>query len=177
VVKGLIASVLQFFDFYLENWRQEMIVKNSMKKQVISVRETDNLRIAAKQFVKHHVGMLPVISSEGKLVGVLQLRDLLSLTMPDFTRLMEDFDFVGTFGAANDLQPSEEQLSKQVSAVMEPPVCVDDTCGFSRAFALLHHHNLTDLPVVDEENHLVGIASRVDVGTALLKQWEIVSGE
>ena len=48
-----------------------------------------------------------------------------------------------------------------------------DTCGLSRAFALLHHHNLTDLPVVDVENCLVGIASRVDVGTAMLKNWEI----
>lgn len=154
-----------------------MIVKNSMKKQVVSILETDNLENASKQFVKHHVGMLPVISAEGKLVGVLQLRDLLTLTLPDFTRLMEDFDFVGTFGAANDIQPSKEELSKQVTAVMEPPVCVEDTCGLSRAFALLHHHNLTDLPVVDAQNCLVGIASRVDVGTALLKQWEIITGE
>ena len=110
-------------------------------------------------------------------MGVLQLRDLLNLALPDFTRLMEDFDFVGTFGAANSIQPSKEEIAKKVSEVMEPPVCVDDTCGLSRAFALLHHHNLTDLPVVDAENCLVGIASRVDIGTAMLKKWEIISGD
>ena len=154
-----------------------MSVKASMKKQVITVLDTDDLRIAAKLFVKHHVGMLPVINAEGKLVGVLQLRDLLTLALPDFTRLMEDFDFVVSFGAANSIQPSKEDISKKVSEVMEPPVCVDDSCGLSRAFALLHHHNLTDLPVVDKENCLVGIASRVDVGTALLKKWEIISGD
>ena len=154
-----------------------MNVKASMKKRVISVHDTDDLGTAAKQFVKHHVGMLPVINADGKLVGVLQLRDLLTLALPDFTHLMEDFDFVGTFGAANSIQPSKEEISKKVSEVMEPPVCVEDTCGLSRAFALLHHHNLTDLPVVDAKNCLVGIASRVDVGTALLKKWEIVSGD
>ena len=154
-----------------------MNVKSSMKKQVITVLDTDNLGKAAKQFVKHHVGMLPVVNAEGKLVGVLQLRDLLNLALPDFTRLMEDFDFVGTFGAANSIQPSKEEIAKKVSDVMEPPVCVDDTCGLSRAFALLHHYKLTDLPVVDAENCLVGIASRVDVGTAMLKKWEIVSGD
>ena len=154
-----------------------MNVKSSMKKQVITVLDTDNLGKAAKQFVKHHVGMLPVVNTEGKLVGVLQLRDLLNLALPDFTRLMEDFDFVGTFGAANSIQPSKEEIAKKVSEVMEPPVCVDDTCGLSRAFALLHHYKLTDLPVVDAENCLVGIASRVDVGTAMLKKWEIVSGD
>lgn len=154
-----------------------MNVQSSMKKQVVTVLDVDDLGTAARQFVKHHVGMLPVINAEGKLVGVLQLRDLLNLVLPDFTRLMEDFDFVGTFGAANSIQPSKEQIAKKVSEVMEPPVCVENECGLTRAFALLHNHNLTDLPVVDAENCLVGIASRVDVGTAMLKNWEIVSGD
>ena len=154
-----------------------MSVQNSMKKKVITVQETDDLGFAAKQFIKHHVGMLPVTNTEGKLVGVLQLRDLLTLILPAFTSLMGDFDFVGDFGAMESIQPSQEIISKQVSEVMEPPVRVEDSCGLSRAFALLHHHNLTDLPVVDTDNRLVGIASRVDVGTALLKKWEIVSGD
>lgn len=154
-----------------------MNVKASMKKKVITVLDTDDLGKAAKLFVKHHVGMLPVINVEGKLVGVLQLRDLLNLVLPDFTRLMEDFDFVSTFGAAGNNRPSKDEISKKVFEVMEPPVCVEDECGLNRAFALLHNHNLTDLPVVDAENCLVGIASRVDVGTALLKQWEIASGD
>ncbi len=153
-----------------------MNVKNSMKKQVVTIKDSDDLGAAARQFVKHHVGTLPVINAEGKLVGVLQLRDLLTLVLPVFTRLMEDFDFVGTFGAANTVQPSKEEISKNVTEVMELPVFVEDTWGLAHAFALLHHHNLTDLPVVDAENRLVGVASRVDIGTALLKKWEIVSG-
>lgn len=154
-----------------------MNVKNSMKKQVITVQDTDDLGFAAKQFIKHHVGMLPVVNAKGKLVGVLQLRDLLTLILPSFTQLMEDFDFVGDFGAMESIRPSLEIISKQVSEVMEAPVYVDDSCGLSRAFSILHHHNLTDLPVVDSDHSLVGIASRVDIGTAILKNWEIVSGD
>ena len=154
-----------------------MNVQGSMKKRVISVQDTDNLGTAAKQFVKHHVGMLPVTNADGKLDGVLQLRDLLTFILPAFTSLMEDFDFVGDFGAMESIQPSQEIILKQVSEVMELPVSVDVFSGLSRAFALLHHHNLTDLPVVDKDNHLVGIASRVDVGTALLKAWILVSGD
>lgn len=154
-----------------------MTVKSSMKTRVVTVLDTDNLGTAAKRFVKNHVGMLPVINAKGKLVGVLQLRDLLTLILPAFTRLMDDFDFVSDFGAMESIRPSQEIIAKQVFEVMEAPVCVDVSCGLSRAFALLHHHNLTDLPVVDKENCLVGIASRVDVGTAILKNWEIVSGD
>lgn len=154
-----------------------MNVQSSMKKRVITVRDMDNLGTAAKQFVKYHVGMLPVVNAEGKLIGVLQLRDLLTLILPAFTNLMEDFDFVGDFGAMESIQPSKETISKHVLEVMEPPVSVEESCGLSRAFALLHRHNLTDMPVVDTDNHLVGIASRVDIGTALLKKWEIISGD
>ncbi|GAB4429293.1 MAG: CBS domain-containing protein [Anaerolineales bacterium] len=153
-----------------------MLVKDSMKTQVITIRNTDDLGAAARQFVKHHVGVLPVVDADGKLVGVLQLRDLLTLVMPAFTQLMEDFDFVSSFGAAKSIQPSAEDIAKKVSEVMEPPFCVDESCGLIRAFAQLHHHNLTDLPVVDENQNLVGIASRVDVGTAILKHWDIVFG-
>jgi CBS domain-containing protein len=153
-----------------------MIVKESMKTRIITVLDTDDLGTAAKLFVKHHVGMLPVVNTSGELVGVLQLRDLITLVMPSFTRLMEDFDFVGSFGAANEVQPTMDDISKKVSEVMESPTCVEETCGLMRAFTQLHHHNLADLPVVDENHHLVGIASRVDVGTAILKQWEIITG-
>jgi CBS domain-containing protein len=135
------------------------------------------LGTAAKQFVKYHVGMLPVITTDGRLVGVLKLHGLLMLILPSFTNLMEDFDFVGDFGAMESIQPSQEIISKQVSDVMEAPVYVYVSSGLSRAFSLLHHHNLTDLPVVDSDKHLIGIASRVDIGTAILKNWEIVSGD
>lgn len=154
-----------------------MNLQNSMKKLVITVKDTDDLGFAAKQFVKHHVGMLPVVNEEGKLVGVLQLRDLLTLILPSFTSLMEDFDFVGDFGAMESIKPSPEIISKKVLEVMEAPVYVNEFSGLSRAFSLLHHHNLTDLPVVDADHKLVGIASRVDIGTTILKNWEIASGD
>lgn len=154
-----------------------MKVESCMNKNVISVNDTDDLAIAAKLFVNHHVGMLPVIDPDMKLVGLLQIRDLLTLVLPVFTRLMEDFDFVGDFGAANAVQPSKEEISKNVTEVMEDPVFVEDSWGLPHAFALLLQHHLTDLPVVDAENRLVGVASRVDIGSALLKNWEIVSGE
>lgn len=154
-----------------------MKVESCMKKNAISVKDTDDLAIAARQFVKHHVGMLPVVNGKWELVGVLQIRDLLTLVLPVFTRLIEDFDFVGTFGAANSAQPSKEEISKNVTEVMEEPVFVEESWGLTHAFALLLHHHLSDLPVVDAENRLVGVASRVDIGTALLKKWEIVSGD
>jgi CBS-domain-containing membrane protein len=33
-------------------------------------------------------------------------------------------------------------------------------------------HELHDLPVVDKEGRLIGIASRVDIGATILKSWQ-----
>jgi CBS domain-containing protein len=121
--------------------------------------------------------MLPVVDGAGRLVGILQLRDLLSLVMPDFVRLIEDFDFVHDFGALETRVPSAEAMARPIREVMEPPLSVDENCGLVRAFALLHQHDLHDLPVVAYGDRLVGIASRVDIGTALLSGWRSAARE
>ena len=55
--------------------------------------------------------------------------------------------------------------------VMEEATFVRDDSGLVRAFAFIHKHQLIDLPVVDREGKLVGLASRVDIGRALLTTW------
>jgi CBS domain-containing protein len=115
--------------------------------------------------------MLSVVDESGRLVGLLQLRDLLALVMPDFVKLMEDFDFVHDFGAVETRQPSPEAMARPVQEVMQPQVSVDETCGLLRAAALMRQRDLHDLPVVTADGTLVGIASRVDVATAILASW------
>ena len=36
----------------------------------------------------------------------------------------------------------------------------------------MNSYQLYDIPVVDNEGRLVGLASRVDIGTALLENWQ-----
>jgi CBS domain-containing protein len=106
-------------------------------------------------------------------VGLLTLRDLLTLVMPDFIHLVEDFNFVGDFGALESRKPLPQSLANPVTEVMQPPVSVEETCGLLRAFAVMHQQQLLDLPVVDAGGKLIGIASRVDIGTSLLQAWNI----
>ncbi|HKZ86783.1 MAG TPA: CBS domain-containing protein [Anaerolineae bacterium] len=152
-----------------------MKIADCMKRDVVSITASASIGQAAARFASRHIGMLPVVHAVGHLVGVLQLRDLLALVMPDFVQLVDDFDFVHDFGAVESQQPSPEMLARPVTEVMQPPISVEATCGLLRAFAMLREHDLHDLPVVDAAGRLVGIASRVDIGTALLANWR--SGE
>ncbi len=153
-----------------------MQVKQCMKQTVFTINPKTTTAEAASILASKHIGSLPVIDQQGKLVGLLQLRDLLLLVLPDFLELVDDFDFAPNFGAIEERKLSEADLACTVDKLMRPPISVEAESGLLRAFSLLYKHQLHDLPVVDEDNVLVGIVSHVDVGTAFLANWHMTQG-
>lgn len=143
-----------------------------MKRQVISIKPTTTIREAAAIFVNKHIGLLPVVDKDNKPIGIIGMRDLLNLELPDFVNFMADVDFVHDFGAVEATHPSAAKLNKSVKTLMRPVIAVDEDCGLLRAYALMLQQNLHDIPVVSKEGRLTGIASRVDIGVAILSRWE-----
>jgi CBS domain-containing protein len=145
-----------------------------MKRNVFSIPSTATIRQAAALVVERHIGLLPVVDEQDKPIGVVRLSDLLSLELPDFFNLLPDLDFVHDFGAVETTRPSPKELDRPVTTLVTPVTFVEETCGLLRAYALMVKHNLHDLPVVSEDGALVGIASRVDIGAAILSAWKSV---
>jgi CBS domain-containing protein len=150
-----------------------MQVKDCMKRNVVSVPSSATIASAAGIILRHRVGVLPVLDEHGKPVGVLQLSDLLSLEFPDFVKLVADVDFVHDFGAVETTRPLPELLAHPVTELMQPMITVGEDSGLLRAYALMIQHNVLDVPVVNASEELVGIASRVDIGTAILSNWSL----
>ncbi len=153
-----------------------MHVKECMKTKVYTISPNATLADAVEIFVSKHIGTLPVVNSLGKLIGLLLLRDIIGLVLPDFLKLIEDIDFVHQFGVIEARRPSPEVLAQPVSSIMQPPVSVSADCGLVRAFSVLYKEQVHDLPVVDENNVLVGILSSVDIGTAYIANWNVTQG-
>ncbi len=148
------------------------MIKDCMKRDVFSISTSATTREAAAVIIERHIGVLPVVDDRGKPVGIVRLSDLLTLELPDFYQLLPDFDFVHDFGAVETTRPSPEELNRPVTTLMQPGIFVDETCGLLRAYAIMMKHNLQDLLVVDQDGALVGIASRVDIGAAILSSWK-----
>jgi CBS domain-containing protein len=151
-----------------------MKIRDCMKRNVVSIPDTSTLREAAAVFVKEHIGLLPIVDQHNKLVGVVGLRDLLTLELPDFISFVADLDFVHDFGAVETTRPSAKVLDESIKTLMKPPITVQEDSGLLRAYALMLQHNLHDVPVVSENGKLVGMASRVDIGTAIVSTWATV---
>ena len=150
-----------------------MKIRDCMKRQVYTLPDTACVRDAVNLVLRYHIGMLPVVDVEGKLVGVVKLRDLLELGMPDFVDLVHDFAFVSHFGAGELQQPDPADLARPVREVMREPIFVEENSSPMYAAALLHHHAMRDLPVVDERGILIGLASHVDIGCAVMRAWKL----
>ena len=150
-----------------------MTVRTYMKRRVISVQQDTTLEMAAAVIREHHIGTLPVVDHDRKLVGMLRLENLLALVMPDFVHLVEHFEFAHDFGYLEHVKPDPSALKRAVKDIMEAPISVLADSGVLRAAALLHLRDLRDLPVVDAENTLVGLVSHVDLGVALMSGWEL----
>ena len=148
-----------------------MNVSSSMKKHVVSVPITATIREAAAVIVNKHIGLLPVVDKNDKPVGVIGMRDLLTLELPDFVSFVADVDFVHDFGAVETSHPSARTLDKSVKSLMKPAISVEEDCGLLRAYALMLQHNLHDMLVVSKDGKLIGVASRVDIGVAVLSSW------
>lgn len=152
-------------------------IADCMKREVVSVSMRDTVRQAIMTCIRHHIGTLPIVNESGLLVGTVRLADLIALEMPDFLKFLDNIEFIHTFGALELRHPESNVLDQPVTQLMHEPVLVEMTSGLLRASALLYKHQLMDIPVVDSQRHLVGIASRVDIGVALLKKWVEESAE
>lgn len=148
-----------------------MNISTCMKRNVVSISATATAREAAAIIVKKHIGLLPIVDKDDKPVGVIGLYDLLKLELPDFVNFVADVDFVHDFGAVEETRPPAKTLNKKVISLMRPIITVKEDCGLLRAYALMLQQNLHDTPVVSKDGKLIGIASRVDIGVAILSRW------
>lgn len=135
-----------------------MIVKDIVKPAVI-VTETDTFAFALKAMMTQKTNTLLVTDEKGKLSGEVTVSDLLMAVVPDILNggeVMEHFKndeaFVASIEVAKDL-PVSEFMSHDYSALT-----LNDDLTAIIATAIAYER--ARIPVVDENDHPIGIISR-----------------
>lgn len=148
-------------------------VRDVMTTNVLTFRSDETVQEALERLVNRGVDGGPVIDGAGRVVGMLSSGDLLVQE----TKLHYP-TVISLFGAYLELPSShrqfEEDLRRAVAAtvgdVMEPePVTCPADATLEDAATLLHDHDVSRLPVVEDEQ-LVGILARGDVLRAIMRR-------
>ncbi len=149
------------------------IVRDWMKKNVYSIHQKASVKEAATLMMEKKIGTLPVVDEEGVLIGITTMHNILSCFLPDFHSMLSNIDFIKDYGALKnpDTRTLVEVGKIPITEFMEEPISVEADNGLMRALAVLHKHNLVDLPVT-KEGKLVGLVSRVDIGRGFLSSWQ-----
>jgi len=151
-----------------------MKVKEIMQKDVVSVKPEDNVMDALRFLFKMRISGLPVINTQGKLVGMFTEKDVLSHILPSYIEKVGRFIYEEN---PKSIKKKFMELDKvKVSQLMRRDVITtnEDTslCEVAR---IMLTQKARRLPVVDKSGKVVGIVAREDVVKAYAKEaeWKI----
>lgn len=143
-----------------------MIVRELMTTEPVSVRADTKVKSALALLDEHQITMLPVVTGDGRLCGVVSEADLIRDLVDRDQRLMI---------------PSGEHAidrPRYVGDVMTPhAVCVHEDTDLADAVELATSTAVKSLPVVDEHDRLVGVLSRRDVVHMLARTDDLLERE
>ena len=123
--------------------RHVAIVKraeNGMIYDPVTIRRGSTVKDALDMMAEYHIGGIPVVDEENHLVGIVTNRDL----------------------------RFERRLDKQVDEIMSKDnlVTTHQQTDLIAAAQILQENKIDKLPVVDKDNHLVGLITYKDITKA-----------
>ena len=150
---------------------REILVRAVMSKPVVTVKSDTAIEEAARLLAEHQFGALPVIDDDERLVGLLRDDDLIvqdaRLHMPTVINLLGGV--IVWPGSLHRLDDEMRKLtaSTVVDAMDDDPATVGPADSLELVATLMHDKDVTHLPVVDGDGHLLGIVARGDLVRAL----------
>jgi acetoin utilization protein AcuB len=131
-----------------------MSVEKIMSKTVVTVEMDDSLKVVKDIFDNTGFHHLLVIES-GKLFGVISDRDLLKSLSPNVGTISETLKDAAT-------------LNKRAHQIMtRKPVTLAANANIYDAIDVFNNHDISCLPIVDDERKPIGILSWRDILKAL----------
>jgi Uncharacterized conserved protein len=123
-------------------------VRDIMNTSVISIREEESIRTAAKTLLRGDTNHLPVVNREGTLVGIVTTYDVSKAVVKE----------------EKNQKVKDVMTTRVIKTAPDEPVDV--------AAQKLERYNISALPVVDDQNKMVGLLTAIDLGKLFGKRWQ-----
>lgn len=150
-----------------------LIVENYMKSDVFTLRKDQTLREATLAMIEHKTNGAVVVDDDHHVIAMLSSSDIIKYVVPEYLSqdkhiaMFEAPDvFADRIHAVAD-HTVEQFMSSRVKSIKKDATLIN-------AIALLAEYHIRQLPVVNEDNVLIGYINRTDlkraIGDVLLDQ-------
>lgn len=135
-----------------------MSLRNIMTRKVVTVGADANLENAWDLLRRHHIRGVPVVDKERRVIGMVAIADFLKqVNWRMCETLMQRLKLI-----------FKRQPKLSVREVMtSPAITVPEDTPLTRIFLTFAENGINHLPVVDRDQHLIGIITRLDLLAAL----------
>jgi CBS domain-containing protein len=143
-----------------------MRVRDLMTSNVLTVRSSTQLKDAAALLAEHRISGVPVVDEDGHVLGVLSEGDILY-------KETGTKDKPGFFDRLLSVPPTGLDLKLAARTVGEamsvPAVTIRPRRPVTQAATTMIEKGVNRLPVIDDEDRLIGIITRADLVRAFVR--------
>ncbi len=144
-------------------------------REVPTLRASQPLRTAITTLVEAGLPALPVCGDDGKLVGILGERDVITAVLPGYVGELRSAAFLSSV-LDDVIERRTECVRDPVSKYMNTEhVEVPADFSYAQLAETFLHHRVAVLPVVDNER-VVGAVTRRDYVRALAEKLPVADG-
>jgi len=146
---------------------KELMVKDVMRHNVVSVKPDDTLKEVANQMFRNRLSALAVVDENNKLLGAISDRDLIKAALPDYKTLISNLNY------SMDVEPFEELLKRE-DKIKVSQLYRDDyevttpNTRIVEVAAMMIFKDVTRVFVTSDDN-LVGILLRKDIVNMIIR--------
>ena len=127
-----------------------VLVRSLSKRKCHTINSSASVQDTANKLTEYNIGAMPVVNSDGVVVGVVSERDISRFLS------IEKFD-----------------LNRKVSEIMSKnTISCDLTISVSELMETMTNKKIRHMPIIDQ-NNLVGIVSIGDVVNHIIQKYEV----
>jgi CBS domain-containing protein len=149
-----------------------MRVHDVMSTGIVTAMKSDTVRSVVVKMMNRNCGAIPVVEGDGRLIGMVTLRDVLLPLYPNYGDYIHDNVHSRDFVEMEAGYP--EVLGKKVEEIMTPnPLTVNPGDPILEAASYMGLKNFRRIPVIDRQK-LVGMLSIGDINRGLFFESRMV---
>jgi CBS domain-containing protein len=149
----------------------ELTARDIMTENVITIKKDSSIEELSEILLKNKISGVPVVGNDGKIAGVVTEGDIIvqdtDLHFPRYFKLLDGIIYLDSLNRFRD--NLKKHLATKVEDIMVTKVkTISPETTISDIAELMLRMKINRLPVVDEDDNILGIVTRADIVRSMI---------